>query len=230
MGRLIDRDRRTAAKEAKEDRKRRIRKEALRSFLKLPYVEVTVDAIGQRAGVKKGMVSMYFGSKEELFLLLLQEQLDTWYRELSDRLRAHPARLPANKLTGLLASGLAERTALCRLLALAPIVLEQNMEIMEAYRFQSWQRDRMVEVGRELERRSRNLERGNGLRLLLRLQLAAAAAQPFADPRGSLAVNLHDPDFVDFRIDLAEELERIAAADLECRQTARQGTRHPRDP
>lgn len=214
MGKLIDRDRRAAAKEAKQDRRRRIRKEALRSFLKLPYVEVTIDAIGQRAGVKKGMVSMYFGSKEELFLLLLQEQLDAWYRDLADRLKANPARLPSRKLARLLAGGLADRAALCRLLALAPIVLEQNMEIMEAYRFQRWQRDRMVEVGRELERRSRALERGDGLRLLLRLQLAAAAAQPFADPRGSLAVNLHDPDFADFRIDLAGELEHLAASAL----------------
>jgi AcrR family transcriptional regulator len=214
MGKLIDRERRAAAKEAKEDRLERLRKEALRSFVKLPFVEVTLDAIGQRAGVKKGVGSMYFGSKEELFLLLLREQLDGWYRAVLDELGAHAARLSDARLARLLARGLAERAVVCRLLALAPIVLEQNMEIMEAYRFQRWQRDRMVEVGREIERRSRGLRPGDGLRLLLRLQLMAAASYPFADPRGSLAVNLHDPDFADFRLDVAEELEHLALESL----------------
>jgi hypothetical protein len=72
----------------------------------------------------------------------------------------------------------------------------------------------MVEVGREIERRSRGLRPGDGLRLLLRLQLMAAASYPFADPRGSLAVNLHDPDFADFRLDVAEELEHLALESL----------------
>jgi len=214
MGKLIDPRRRAAAKDAKQERQQRIRKEALRSFVKLPFVEVTLDAIGQRAGVKKGVGSMYFGSKEELFLVLLQEQLDGWYESVLRDLSAHPARVPEARLARLLARGLAGREVLCRLLALAPIVLEQNLEIMEAYRFQRWQRDRMVEVGRELERRSRGLDRGDGLRLLLRLQLMAAASYPFADPRGSLAVNLHDPDFADFRLDVADELEAIATIAL----------------
>lgn len=214
MGRLIDPARRAAAKEAKEERTHRIRKEALRSFVKLPFVEVTLDAIGQRAGAKRGVASMYFGSKEELFLQLLREELDPFYEELLKQLRARAARLPNPRLARLLAHELAGRTVLCRLLALAPIVLEQNMEIMEAHRFHRWQRDRMSEVGREIERRSRGLDRGEGLRLLLRLQLMAAAAYPFADPRGSLAVNLHDPDFADFHLDVAEELEQLARESL----------------
>jgi hypothetical protein len=38
--------------------------------------------------------------------------------------------------------------------------------------------------------------------------------QPLADPRGSLAVNIHDPDFADFKVDLAVELEQAAMAVL----------------
>jgi hypothetical protein len=78
---------------------------------------------------------------------------------------------------------------------------------MEAYRFHRWQRDRMVEIGRELERRVGSLEPGDGLRLLHRIQLIAGGLQPYFDPRGSLAVNLIDPDFEDLRLDMAAEIE-----------------------
>jgi AcrR family transcriptional regulator len=207
MGRLIDRERRTRAKQAKKERMRAIREEAVRSFVKLPYVEVTLDAIGRRAGVKKGVASMYFGTKEELFLEILRFELQAWYDEILTKLRARPARVSGRKLARLLAGSLADRQVLTRLLSLAPVVLEQNMEIMEADRFHRWQRERMIEVGAELERRSSSLDGSDGIGLLHRLQLIAGSVHPYAYPRGSLAVNLYDPDFADLAIDLRTELE-----------------------
>jgi AcrR family transcriptional regulator len=207
MGRLIDRERRTRAKQAKKERMRAIREEANRSFLKLPYFEVTLDAIGRRAGVKKGVASMYFGTKEELFLEMLRGELDGWYRELLEKLRERPARLSGRQLARLVASGLAERQLATRLLALAPVVLEQNMEIMEADRFHRWQRERMIEVGGEIERRALGLAEGRGVGLLHRIQLVAASVHAYAYPRGSLAFNLYDPDFEDFKLDMGRELE-----------------------
>jgi AcrR family transcriptional regulator len=209
MGRLIDRQRRARAKEAKQDRMKDIREEAVRSFVKLPYVEVTLDAIGRRAGVKKGVPSMYFGTKEELFLELLREQLDAWYDDIGRRLGAQRARLSDARLARLVSTTLSDRPVLCRFLSLAPVVLEQNMEIMAADRFHRWQRDRMSAVGAELERRSRGMKQGQGLRLLHLVQLMTAAFHGYSDPRGSLAFNLHDPDFADFRIDLEQELAAL---------------------
>jgi AcrR family transcriptional regulator len=221
MGRLIDRQRRAAARQAKDERMERMRREALRLFATLPFVEVTLDAIGQSAGAKRGVASMYFGSKEQLFLLLLREELERYYGEVTDGLAARRSRLSDAAMARLLAGGLAGRILLCRLLALAPIVLEQNVEIMEADRFLRWQRGRMAELGRTIEARGRGLAPGDGLRLLLRLQLTAAAMHPLADPRGSLAVNIHDPDFADFRVDLPVELEEVALSALGAARRAR---------
>ena len=208
MGRLINRERLARAKKAKKGRMEDIREEGRNSFLKMPYVEITLDSIGRRAGVKNGIASMYFRSREELFLELLRDELDKWYFEIQEGLSVQPARLSDQKLAGLLATTLAARTSLTRFLSLAPVALEQNMEIMEAYRYHRWQRDRMVEIGGELERRSECLGPGDGLRLLHRIQLMASGFQAYADPRGSLAVNLIDPDFEDFRISMEAEVAR----------------------
>jgi AcrR family transcriptional regulator len=214
MGKLIDRQRQAAARQAKDERMERMRREAIRLFATLPFVEVTLDAIGQSAGAKRGVASMYFGSKEQLFLLLLREELERYYGAITAGLAAHRKQLSDAVIARLLAGGLAGRLLLCRLLALAPIVLEQNAEIMEADRFLRWQRGRMAELGQAIEGRGCGLAPGDGLRLLLRLQLTAAAMHPLADPRGSLAVNIHDPDFADFRVDLPAELERLALSVL----------------
>jgi AcrR family transcriptional regulator len=209
MGKLINRERRARAKEAKQRRMQAIREEAVRAFVKLPYVEITLDSIGSNAGVKKGVASMYFGSKEELFLELLRAQLDAWYGELEQRLAAPRARLAASGMARLVATSLAARPVLARLLSLEAVVLEQNVEIVEAYRFHRWQFERMAEIGALLERRSRSLERGEGLHILHLVQLITGGLQPMAEPRGSLAVNLHDPDFAELRIDLERELAEV---------------------
>jgi AcrR family transcriptional regulator len=214
MGRLIDRERRGRAKDAKRQRMKDIREEAVRSFVKLPYVEITLDALGRRAGVKKGVASMYFGTKEELFLELLRDELDAWYGELERKLGAQRARLSDARLARVVSTTLADRPALCRFLSLAPVVLEQNMEIMAADRFHRWQRDRMTTVGAELEKRSRGMKQGQGLRLLHLVQLMTAAFHGYSDPRGSLAFNLYDPDFADFRIDLEQEIAALVRRTL----------------
>ena len=208
MGRLIDRKRRERAKEAKVERMADIRREAVRSFLKLPYVEVSLDAIGRRAGVKKGVASMYFGSREELFLELIRAELGAWFDAVETSLDAHPARLTDARLARILASSLGDRPVLCRFLALAPVALEQNMEIVESFRLHRWQLERMTEIGATLRRKSPALKDGGGVRLLHRVLLFAAGIQPYADPRGSLAVNLLDPDFEALQLDIATEVER----------------------
>jgi AcrR family transcriptional regulator len=214
MGRLINRERRKRAKLAKAERMEAIRREAVRSFLKHSFVEVDLDAIGRRAGVKKGVASMYFGSREELFIEILRTELDDWFSALEHALETGPIRLTTVRLARTLAGSMADRTLLCRLLALAPVALEQNMEIIEAYRLHRWQLERMTEVGGALERRCTRLGDGDGVRLLHRLLLLVAGIQPYADPRGSLAVNLLDPDFEALRVDMAEEIERSVLHDL----------------
>jgi len=207
MGRLISSERRDRAKQAKKQRIKAIREEALRSFVKLPYAEITLDSMGRQAGVKKGIASMYFGSKEELFLMLLREQLESWYDELEKKLAARKSRCSDSQLARLLAGTLGGRLELTRLLGLSPGVLEGNMEIVEAYRFHLWHKERMEKVGHELERRTRTLGNGQGLRLLHLLQVWAGALDHLSNPRGSLAVNLYDPDFDDLKVDMKDELK-----------------------
>jgi len=209
MGKLIDHKKRERAKSQRVVRKKRIREEARSTFVRMPYVEVTLDAIGQAAGVERGVASMYFRSKEELFLLLLRDELAEWYEEIEKSLGDVNGDLDREALAELLARSMAVRPTMSRYLSLLPVVLEQNLEVMEVFRFQRWRRDRMAEAGEFVERSTRALEPGQGSRLLYLVQLISAGLEPAANPRGSAAFDRGDPEFEVFSVDLESELKAI---------------------
>jgi len=214
MGRLIDPEKRERAKGQRVERKARILKVARSIFSRLPYVEVTLDSIGQRANVDRGVASMYFRSKEELFLRVLREELADWYSALEAELESADGPLSQPDLAELLATSLAGRPELIRFLSLEAVVLEQNLDAMEVFHLQRWRRDRMAAVGAILEQKVDGLGEGDAMRLLHRVQLLTAALGPAADPKGAASYEIGDPDFAVFAIDFETELKRFAVAML----------------
>lgn len=216
MGRLIDRGKRERAQERRAERRQRIIEEARSTFARAPYVEVTLDQIGQRAGVDRGVTSMYFGSKEALFLLLLKEDLEDWYSSLEAELAARGEPLGRDRLAVRLAASISRRPLLARFLALAPVVLEQNLEVMEIFHFQRWRRNRMAAVGERIELAAA-LAEGEGFHLLHLVQLLTAGIEPAANPRGAAAFDQADPEFASLAVSLEDELSFALAAILEAR-------------
>jgi AcrR family transcriptional regulator len=214
MGRLIDPEKRDRAKRQRIERKARILRVARSTFSRLPYVEVTLDNIGQRADVDRGVASLYFRSKEELFLRVLREELADWYSALEIELEQAGGSLSQADLAELLAKSLAARPELTRFLSFEAIVLEQNLDAMEVFRFQRWRRDRMTTVGALLENLVGGFDRGGGIRLLYRVQLLTAALQPAAAPKGAATYEVGDPDFDVFKVDFESEMKRIVFAML----------------
>jgi AcrR family transcriptional regulator len=177
-------------------------------------VEVTLDSIGQAADVDRGVTSMYFRSKEELFLRLHREELAEWYGAIEAELESTDGPLSDSELAELLATGLAGRPQLTRFLSLEAVVLEQNLDAMDVFHLQRWRRDRMASVGAILEQKVDALEVEEAIRLLHRVQLLTAALQPAANPKGAASYEAGDPDFAVFEIDFESELKRFVVAML----------------
>lgn len=214
MGRLIDPEKRDRAKQQRVERKARILEVARSIFSRLPFVEVTLDSIGQRANVDRGVASMYFRGKEELFLRVLREELDDWYSALEAEIDRTDDPLSELDLAELLATSLAGRPELTRFLSLEAVVFEQNLDAMEVFHLQRWRRDRMESIGAILEKRVDGLGEGDAMRLLHRVQLLTAALRPAADPQGAASYEVGDPDFEIFAIDFETELKRFVVAML----------------
>src|SRR4051794_28253097 len=58
------------------------------------YDELSIDEIARRAGVAKGLLYYYFGSKRGLYVAVVEQAA----RELGERIESDPTRPPAERL------------------------------------------------------------------------------------------------------------------------------------
>jgi AcrR family transcriptional regulator len=215
MGKLIDREKLKRAKRERGEKKKRIQVEARDTLLRMPFVEVTIDTIGQAAGVERGIASMFFRTREELYLIIVREELEEWFDALEHKLKDFGAPAQPDEIVGLVAVSLADRPDLTRLLSLLPVVLEQNVEAMEVFRFQKWRLDRGGELGKLIEKLAPGFGSGSGFKIVYMAQVLASGLEPVAHPRGSAAYDRGDPDFEAFWLNLGDELQRLLLATIQ---------------
>jgi AcrR family transcriptional regulator len=174
--------------------------------------DISMADVAAAAGVAKGTLYLYFKTKEELFLALLEADLDAWFNALDSALGFGAGRLQAAALSDVLARSLVERPALRRLLALQGAVIEQNVEYERALRFKWRLASRMTATGALLERRTVFLRPGDGVQLLLQLQALAAGLQQLAEPAPVMRRILEAPGMEVLRVEFERELRAALRA------------------
>jgi AcrR family transcriptional regulator len=168
--------------------------------------------VAAAVGVAKGTLYLYFETKEELFLALLERLLDQWLDQLDAALATGSHRLPASALTTLLADSLSARPALRRLLGLQGSVLEVNVEYQRALRFKWRFAGRLTAAGSQLERRTVFLRPGDGPRLLLQILALVVGLQVQAEPPPVVRRILEAPGLEPLRVDFDREFRTAAGA------------------
>jgi AcrR family transcriptional regulator len=213
MGKLIDPNRTRLARQAREERAKKILKAAEGSFVRFPYSEITLDTIGQQAGVKQGQATLAFRSREELFMTVIRSRMTEWYDALETSLRGADDPLSREEIADLVASSLAERPDLTRLLGPLHMAFELHEDGMQVHEFYQWQRNRLVELADLLASRTSGVHRWDGFDALYRSQLIAAAVHPLSRPVGNLAIDLMAEDHQVFALDLEDEVRKVV---LDC--------------
>lgn len=209
MSPLIDRERRDRNRRARAERRARIVEAARHCFGKLPYTQVTLEAVGQRAKVKEGLPALFFRTREELFLEVLRAELRDWFEALSAVLAAEDGPVAPAGLALLLAGSVFERPLLTRQLSLLHLVLEQDVDQTASASLGVAFRSGKDEVGEALERRAPWLEAGSGAVLLRRLVALVAGLEPLGRPSGMAQVALADSNLAGLKVDFDAELEAV---------------------
>lgn len=197
--------RRAMREDQKEERRRDLLDAAWRAFRERPYAGITVEGVAREAGLAKGTVYLYFGTKEELFLAALERQLGDWFEYLDVRLEEIRGNCGITEVVALLCGSLAERPALARALAIMHGVFEQNVGFEAAVRFKQTLLSRLSQTGSLLEECLPLLGAGDGLKSLLRAHAFIVGLRQLAEPppAGRQAIEEHGMEA--FRVDFAEE-------------------------
>src|SRR5512143_449729 len=137
--------------EDKELRRRAILDAARTLFAERGLAGFAMADVAARAGIVKGTLYLYWPTREELLLAVLEELLWQWLDELDGRLDDTAAPAPPRRLASIVCDSLASYEPLGRLLAVLQTVLEHNVSRASIVRFKSELAVRMATTGVRFE-------------------------------------------------------------------------------
>ncbi|MGZ3182057.1 MAG: TetR/AcrR family transcriptional regulator [Telluria sp.] len=160
---------RQALTDAERDARRQELLAAARALYHEGGVLPTVAQIAVAAGLAKGTVYLYFRTKEEMFVALLEDGFARLFRQLLPALAALPqdgAKVP-RAFARAYARMIQDSGDLLPLAALANAVLEQNLPVEPMRRFKTALAQGLALAGQQLEARTQLRPAGAGDALLL---------------------------------------------------------------
>src|SRR5919107_3078789 len=170
---------------------------------------VSLGAVAETVGLAKSNISRYFGTREEIYLVLLAEEWRDWAQAVSARLQdSHGT---ATAVTAL-AETIVDRRLFCDLLSHASTTLEQNVSVPAARTFKHTVHELVAATGADVARITGLTEREGGELAAMAITLAGAL-YPAANPPPALTeLYAEDPELAASRPDAPSTLLRTLSA------------------
>ena len=170
---------------------------------------VSLGAVAETVGLAKSNISRYFGTREEIYLVLLAEEWREWAQAVSARLQdGHGT---ATAVTAL-AETIVDRRLFCDLLSHASTTLEQNVSVPAARTFKHTVHELVAATGADVARVTGLTEREGG-ELTAMAATLAGTLYPAANPPPALTeLYAEDPELAASRPDAPSTLLRTLSA------------------
>ncbi|MBB6342491.1 AcrR family transcriptional regulator [Pseudomonas fluvialis] len=198
--------RRARDDDAKQARRADILQAARRLFLSDERQLPSVARIAEAAGLAKGTVYLYFATKEEIFIALLDEEFSNLLTAIGEAFK--PSAVATEQVQAVIArmvDYLDEHPEFLSLDALAYSVLEQNLPEQVVRTFKLNLTRRLTLAGQLLDA-ALGLQTGRGTQLLLRSYALIRGLWQTLDYPAPLQALLADPAFSVIRPPFREEL------------------------
>jgi AcrR family transcriptional regulator len=172
-----------------------------------------VADIAEAAGLAKGTVYLYFRTKEEIFVALLEDSFGHLFAALEPILDALPAGpAAADAFAERFATLVAASGDLLPLAALANAVLEQNVPVGQMRSFKSSLARGLAAAGAQVEERTGLAPAGTGTTLLLHTYALTLGLWQALSYPAALKALLQEPDLRILDRDFATDLRAAVAA------------------
>ncbi|HEX5868912.1 MAG TPA: TetR family transcriptional regulator [Longimicrobium sp.] len=213
--------RRARSDEDKQERRTTILTTAWRMYTRDPsFAAFTMDALAKQAGVAKGTLYLYFRTKEELFLALLESGFDAWFDVLDARLDQDGGEMTPEDAADVIVRSIRGRESLARLLSILPTIVEHNVEYDAALRFKRQVMRRADVTCHRLQARLPFLRVGEGARFLVHLHALVIGVWQLAEPSAVIRRVMETPELAPARVDFEEDLRFLLVSVLTGMRTA----------
>jgi AcrR family transcriptional regulator len=170
------------------------------------FASITMNEVASRAQLAKGTTYLYFQTKEELLLALLERELKNWFLALGTGLNAKPSFTP-KEFAKLIVKSLSKRDALLRLLSIQANILEHNINFERALEFKQFLLRHASTAGVLLEAKLMFLKRSEGIELLQRINALIIGFHDLANPSQVVARALERPELKPFRLEFFKQFQ-----------------------
>ncbi len=176
------------------------------------YGDISMERIAERAGIAKGTLYLYFRTKEDLFLRVFEQRLETWYDELEALAREGAGTVQIPAAARAISSTLVSRTVLVRLHGLLHSTILPNVDLETATAFRHRHLQMMSSLAPALAERIESLNEAGALRLLVRIEAVVAGLSWTGTLPSAINGPIAVPNLVVFHLDFEEELTAIIAS------------------
>lgn len=182
---------------------------ALQIFKRTSYNEVTMSAIADKTKLAKGTLFLYFPTKEELFLALMEAQLIEWFDAVDAELDMLKGQSPISEISSLIANSLKERGEFTRLLAIHSTILEQNVSYESIFKHKQIIIQRLAGTGSRLEKSLSFLQAGQGAHFILQCQALVVGLWHLTDPSPVASAVIEKEGLTAFKLNFYFEFENV---------------------
>jgi len=197
--------RRARNENQKQARRQTLLNAASELFSQTQYEAVTMAEVALKSGLAKGTLFLYFKTKEELFLEVLEQLLDDWFEDVDNQLKQLSGNDPLDQVITLFCASLEGRDNLTRLLSILHTTLEQNTDFAAIYHFKQFLRDHLIITGELLEQRLSFLKVGQGAGVITKIDALIIGLYHQANPGPIAQKVLQEPDMQVLAVNFSEE-------------------------
>ena len=184
---------RASTAQKKEQRRSSILERARAYISHRSFDEIRLSDLARELHVVKGTLYLYFPTKQDLFVSILVEEMEAWWKAFVEK---RATKSPGRDLS----RGLTERGLLVRLLASLHMTIEPGLSPEGLRGMKRWFRDFALRAAKDMEARYPGIA-GRGFTLLMGIYALALGISQLAFPPGNVeAVINADSTLAPFRI------------------------------
>ncbi len=197
--------RRARSAQEKERRRTAILRAAGDLLDEARYEDVSMAAVAREVGIAKGTTYLYFPTKEQLFLAVLEVEYAAWFGAARTALRALGDTPTPEQVTAGLMGTLQDRPRLLSLMERVHRVLEQNISVDAAGAFKGRLQDEATGLALVLSEKA-GISMRRAMRLLLQLHVLVVGLRQIARPSAAVQTALERPALKGMHVDFDLEL------------------------
>ena len=190
---------RAISSQQKARRRREILHSALSAYELYGYETVSMAYLAEKTGLAKGTLYLYFPTKESLFLVLCEEELNGWLDAVHESLSGAEGPLGDTALVDMLVEPLTDHPQLPSLISMLHTVLERNIDFERARTFRAGLLDHLTAVGHRLDQRVAHFKPGDGARFMLRVHASLIGFSHVMRPTPIVERVIAGPDYALYR-------------------------------